>query len=164
MPHCGAWKWGTNSPPRNNTKIVFPVGKRQFPYLWEICNNLIKMHEAPYTNCPHLIYVNDRTIKRILIIPFLFSKMFNVVNEKQTTNALNLSIFFSWWKRFFSVLILLLHWSYITQSLYYLTNISQSFARPCCLNNLCTKKVSFPLNSSNNSWIVFPPCANWSWW
>ena len=44
----------------------------------------------------HLININDRIITRIfLIIPFLFSKVFKIVNDKQTTNELNMSIFLS---------------------------------------------------------------------
>ena len=44
----------------------------------------------------HLININDRIITRIfLIIPFLLSKVFKIVNDKQTTNELNMSIFLS---------------------------------------------------------------------
>ena len=39
------------------------------------------------------------------MIPFLFSKMFNIVNDKQTTDGLKTSIFSSRWNRFVSVLI-----------------------------------------------------------
>ena len=44
----------------------------------------------------HLININDRIITRIfLTIPFLFSKVFKIVNDKETTNELNMSIFLS---------------------------------------------------------------------
>ena len=36
--------------PGTTPKLHFPVNKLQIPYLWEICNNLIKTCEAPYAN------------------------------------------------------------------------------------------------------------------
>ena len=36
---------------------------------------------------------------------------------------------------------------------------SQSFSRPFCLDNSRAKKVSFPLKTSKNTLIVFPPCG-----
>ena len=41
-----------------------------------------------------------------------------------------------------------------------LSNISQSFSRPFCLDNSRAKKVPFPFNSSNDTLIVFLPCAS----
>ena len=56
-----------------------------------------------------------------------------------------------------------MHWSCNWQSLYWLLNVSQNFF--FCLNYLRTKKsLSFSLNSSNETLIVFPACVNWSRW
>ena len=53
-----------------------------------------------------MININDRTINYNLITTFLFSKVFNihVVNDKQTTNNLHMSIFSSQWNLFLNVL------------------------------------------------------------
>ena len=57
------------------------------------------------------------------------------------------------------------HWLHNTRSFYLLSNISQYFTRPFCLNNSWSKTVAFPLNSSNDTLIVFPSCASWlQWW
>ena len=38
--------------PGTMPKLHFLGSKLQTPYLWEICNDLIKLaHEAPYANC-----------------------------------------------------------------------------------------------------------------
>ena len=50
------------------------------------------------------------------MIPFLFSKTFNIMSEKQTINELNMGILLSRWIRFVSVLIVAL--LVITKSLY----------------------------------------------
>ena len=49
------------------------------------------------------------------MIPFLFSKMFNIVNDKQTTDGLKMSISLLRWNRFVSVLIvaLIVQYTYI---------------------------------------------------
>ena len=49
------------------------------------------------------------------MIPFFFSKMFNIVNDKQTTDGLKMSIFSSRWNRLVSVLIvaLIVQYTYI---------------------------------------------------
>ena len=38
--------------PGTTPKLNFPVNKLQIPYLWEISNNLIKLHVVPYANRP----------------------------------------------------------------------------------------------------------------
>ena len=54
--HTRTQWWGLkrwyNVPPGTIPKLYFPVNKLKIPYLLEISNNLIKMHEAPYGNCP----------------------------------------------------------------------------------------------------------------
>ena len=83
--------------------------------------------------------------------------MFNIVNDKQTTDELKMSIqvsiFPSWWNHFVSVLS---QWSCNTQSLCQLAYISQSFSRPFCLKHSARhKKRVFPLNPSHDTLIVF---------
>ena len=100
--------------PGTTPNLYFPVNKLQIPYLWDISNNLFKTREAPYANCSATSYnyskkddidlFNDRIITRILIPPFLFLKTLNIVNDKQTTDELNMTIFSSRWNLFVSVI------------------------------------------------------------
>ena len=97
-------------------------GRGQATCLWEISNDLTKTREAPYANRPlplviiiakkdhiHLININGRTIIQNFNNTFLtFEDMFNIVNDKQTTDELNMSIFSSRWNCFVSVLIVAL--------------------------------------------------------
>ena len=50
MP-CGGTKKSVQIPhPWTTPKLHFSVNKLQMPYLQEICNNLIKMHDTPFAN------------------------------------------------------------------------------------------------------------------
>ena len=51
-PMVGLKKMVPMPHPGTTPKLYFPVNKLQIPYLSDISNNLIKMHEAPYRNCP----------------------------------------------------------------------------------------------------------------
>ena len=56
------------------------------------------------------------------------------------------------------------HGVYIDRCILLAFKYLAEFFRPFCLNySWLTEKVSFPLNSSNDALIVFPPCANWPW-
>ena len=48
------YKCPTPGQHQNCISSLFSISKLQIPYLWEICNNLIKRHEAPYANHPQL--------------------------------------------------------------------------------------------------------------
>ena len=50
-------KIGCNCPTLGqHQNCFFPVNKLQILYSWDICNNLIKTHEAPYANCSATSY------------------------------------------------------------------------------------------------------------
>ena len=48
---------------------------------------------------------------------------------------------------------------HITALMVQYTRIIQYFSRPFYLSHSLTKKVTFPLNPSNDALIVFPPCS-----
>ena len=52
--------------PGTTPKLFFPVNKLQILYSWDICNNLIKTHEAPYANCSATSYNHHSAV--IIII------------------------------------------------------------------------------------------------
>ena len=82
------------------------------------------------------------------------------MDDKQTTDELNMSIFSSRWNRSVNILIVALI-SQNTKFILAFKYLAEFFYRPFCLNySWLTKKVSFPLNSSNEALIVFSPCAN----
>ena len=98
-----------------------------------------------------------KLLTRILTIPFSFSKVFKILNDKQTTHELNMSIFSSWrWNRSLNVSIVALITQNTKLSSFICFQLSRWVFQGLSASTIRSqRKCLFLLTLSTMSWLFF---------